>query len=69
MKKLLSIEGMSCGHCVAHVTSALKGVQGVTSVHVDLTTKSAAVEGDGLDDALLTAAVDDVGYTVVAISS
>jgi len=68
VKKLLSIEGMSCGHCVAHVTSALQGVQGVTSVHVDLATKSAAVEGDVLDDAELKAAVDDVGYTVVAIS-
>ncbi len=69
MKKLLSIEGMSCGHCVAHVTSALKGVHGVTSVHVDLATKSAAVEGDALDDALLTAAVDEVGYAVVTITS
>ncbi|MEI6246092.1 MAG: heavy-metal-associated domain-containing protein [Acidobacteriota bacterium] len=69
MKKLLSIEGMSCGHCVAHVTTALQGVQGVTSVQVDLANKNAEVEGDALDDALLKAAVDDVGYSVVAISS
>ena len=67
MKKRLSIEGMSCGNCVKHVTSALSGIQGVTSVKVDLATKSAVVEGSDLADAPLTAAVADVGYEVVAI--
>ena len=68
MKKLLSIEGMSCAHCVAHVKSALSGIQGVTSVQVDLATKSAVVTGGALDDGQLKAAVADVGYQVVAIS-
>ena len=69
MKKQLSIEGMSCGHCVKHVTSALEGIKGVTSVHVDLTAKNAVVEGDALDDAEMKAAVADAGYTVVAVSA
>ena len=67
MKKRLSIGGMSCGHCVTHVTSALSGVQGVTSVKVDLATKSAVVEGTVLDEGPLTAAVAEAGYEVVAI--
>jgi copper chaperone CopZ len=68
MKKVLSIEGMSCGHCVSHITSALSGIEGVTSVQVDLAKKRAVVEGSALDDIQLTVAVADAGYQVVAIA-
>lgn len=68
MKKTLSVEGMSCNHCVMHVTKALKGVGGVASAVVDLATKKAVVEGEGLDDAAMKAAVAEAGYEVVAIS-
>jgi len=64
MRKLLSIEGMSCGHCVMHVKSALEDVKGVVSAEVDLIKKSAMVEGEGLEDALLIKAVADSGYKV-----
>lgn len=64
MRKLLSIEGMSCGHCVMHVKSALEEVKGVVSAEVDLIKKSAMVEGDNLEDALLIKAVADSGYKV-----
>ena len=67
MTKHLSIEGMSCAHCVGHVTSALSKVEGVSSVRVDLATKSAVVEGHGLADGPLREAVADAGYQVVAI--
>lgn len=64
MRKLLTIEGMSCGHCVMHVKSALEDVKGVVSAEVDLIKKSAMVEGDSLEDALLIKAVADSGYKV-----
>ena len=32
MKKILTIEGMMCGHCSMHVEKALKSVEGVTDV-------------------------------------
>jgi copper chaperone CopZ len=67
MKKLLSIEGMSCDHCVVHVRNALTGVSGVDSAEVDLAKKSAVVLGSSLDDASLKAAVAEAGYEVVAI--
>ena len=44
MKKVLSIEGMMCGHCQAHVEKALKAMDGVTSVEVSLENKNATVE-------------------------
>ena len=63
MKKTLTIEGMMCAHCVAHVEKALSAVSGVQSVAVDLTSGTAAVTGDAPDDAL-RAAVTGAGYTV-----
>jgi len=68
MKKTLSIEGMSCNHCVNHVKNALADVVGVESATVDLATKSAVVTGGALDDAALRAAVAEAGYGVVSIA-
>jgi copper chaperone CopZ len=68
MRKLLTIEGMSCGHCVMHVRSALEEVPGVTSVEVDLLKKSAMVEGEALNDGVLNAAVVGAGYHITAVS-
>ncbi|MEN6364417.1 MAG: heavy-metal-associated domain-containing protein [Rectinema sp.] len=67
MRKLLTIDGMSCGHCVMHVRSALEGVPGVKSADVDLLKKTAMVEGDTLDEMALRGAVADAGYRVVAV--
>lgn len=67
MTKTLEIEGMTCKHCVMHVTNALKAVAGVTTVQVDLAGNKAVVEGSNLDDQALKDAVADAGYEVVAI--
>ncbi len=70
MKKQLSIEGMSCGHCVKHVEEALKEIGGVASVAVDLAKKSAVVEvSDAVADAQLKEAVEEAGYDVVDIKN
>jgi copper chaperone CopZ len=42
----LKVEGMSCGHCVATVQSALTVVQGVAEVDVSLEGKKATVRAD-----------------------
>jgi copper ion binding protein len=66
MKTTLTIEGMSCEHCVRHVTEALKGVSGVSSADVDLKKKSAEVEhGESVSLDALRAAVEEAGYEVV----
>ena len=67
MKKTIKIEGMSCGHCVARVKAALSALPGVAKADVDLATKSAAVEGEGLSDAALKSAVEGAGYEVTSI--
>jgi len=67
MRKLLKIEGMSCGHCVMHVQSALEDVPGVKSAKVDLLERSAMVDGENLNDQALRAAVAEAGYSVSSI--
>ncbi|MBQ8295679.1 MAG: heavy metal translocating P-type ATPase [Clostridia bacterium] len=69
MKRTLKIEGMMCQHCVAHVTKALQGIDGVTSVDVNLKKKIAVVEiSENVADDALTAAVTEAGYEVKKIS-
>lgn len=66
MKKALTVEGMMCAHCQAHVKKALEGVAGVTAAAVDLDKKLATVETSGdVSDAALMAAVKDAGYEPV----
>lgn len=67
--KTLSIEGMSCQHCVAHVTRALEGVEGVTNVQVSLENKSATLDAtDAVTPDALRQAVADAGYEVTALA-
>lgn len=65
MKKTLTVEGMSCQHCVKAVKNALIQIEGVSSVEVDLATKKVEVEGDNLQDILLKEAIEDAGYEVI----
>ncbi len=65
MTKTLSIQGMMCPHCVAHVSKALNAIPGVTAT-VDLASNSATVTGEA-EDAVLIQAVTDAGYTVTGI--
>ena len=59
----LTVEGMMCKNCVAHVQKALEGVKGVSAVSVDLESKTAtvvAVANVSID--ALIAAVTAAGY-------
>ena len=58
----LDVKGMHCQKCVARVTEALEGVEGVTKVAVDLASDSAVVEGRGLDAAKMIAAIEACGF-------
>lgn len=57
-----TVPDMSCGHCKKAVTEELTQVPGVESVEVDLKTKLVVVQGEGLEDAALRAAIEEAGY-------
>lgn len=66
MTTTLKIEGMHCGRCASHVGDALRGVEGVTEVRVDLGANEAVVEHDNVPAETLIAAVEEEGYTAKA---
>ena len=59
----LSVTGMSCGHCVQSVRSALGAVSGVAQVDVSLDGEKATVRADdAVADGALVEAVRNAGY-------
>ncbi len=70
MKKIISIEGMSCGHCAGRVTDVLGKIDNVENVNVNLAEKTATVElSQNVEDIQLKEAVQDVGYVVNEINT
>jgi copper chaperone len=64
-EQVYAVQGMTCGHCVASVTSEVSKVEGVSGVDVDLGSGRVSVTGDGFTDRQIRAAVDEAGYEVV----
>ncbi|MEN1968011.1 copper chaperone CopZ [Lentibacillus sp. N15] len=64
----LDVKGMTCGHCKSSVEGALKGIEGVTNVEVDLSTGKVDVTYDDANVTIadMREAVEDQGYDVVA---
>ena len=68
MKKVISINGMSCEHCQATVEKALNAIDGVAA-KVDLKKKIAVVDlKKDVDDQVLKDAVNAAGYEAVSVS-
>jgi copper chaperone CopZ len=60
----LTVSGMTCDHCVRHVTDAISNVAGVRSVNVKLTVGLAIIESDlSLDIQVVKDAVVAAGYS------
>lgn len=67
MNETLKVEGMSCAHCVNAVESSVGGLQGVSSVKVDLEKGEVAVAFDNSQTSLdkIQETIEDQGYDVV----
>lgn len=63
----VTVQGMTCDHCVQAVRSELSKLDGVTDVQVDLDSGEVAISSEGmLDDNAVRAAVDEAGYELVS---
>ncbi|WP_395298285.1 heavy-metal-associated domain-containing protein [Kitasatospora hibisci] len=66
---VLSVDGMSCGHCERTVSAGLSALPGVTGVTADAPTGRVTVaSAQPLDEALLRNAVDAAGFAFVGRS-
>ena len=59
----LDIEGMSCGHCVASVTQALREMPGVDVKNVTIGAAQVSYEPDKVSPGDIVLAVEDAGYS------
>ena len=63
VKQKYNVTGMTCSACSAHVEKAVRGVQGVSEVSVNLLTNSMVVESDApLKQDVIVKAVEHAGY-------
>ncbi len=60
---VLSVPGISCGHCVAAITGEVQAVAGVERVEVSIDAKTVTVTGL-FDVAAIEAAIIEAGYEV-----
>lgn len=63
----LTVEGMSCGHCVGRVTKSVQDVDAGAKVEVDLASRKVRIDSSaGLER--IAAAIGEAGYPVTARS-
>ena len=68
MEKVITIEGMMCGHCTGRVQKVLEQIPGVKQVVMSLENKTATVSlVKEVPEALLKAAITEAGYEVTDI--
>lgn len=60
-----TVQGMTCGHCVASVREEVGGIAGVRDVQVDLDSGALTVTSDlPVDDERVRSAVEEAGYAL-----
>lgn len=63
----LRVTGMTCNGCKKHVDAALRGIEGVSAVEVDLAQGQAkVVHEDSASVEAMIAAVDEAGFSAAA---
>jgi Cu+-exporting ATPase len=63
----LTVDGMSCAHCVGRVTKAVQAIDQGATVAIDLATKRVTIDSSAPMQALADA-IDEAGYPVLARS-
>lgn len=65
-EKIISVEGMMCPHCEAHVKEALEKVEGVNEAVADHKAAKVTVKlSSDVEDSVLKAAIESAGYKVL----
>ena len=60
----MTVQGMSCNHCVGAVTRAIQALDAGAAVNVDLPTGQVSVDTTRLNRDQLAAAIEEAGYEV-----
>ena len=64
----LTIEGMSCGHCVMHVKKELSKVSGLTIENVEIGKARVQYDEAKVTTDQISKAIEEAGYKLVSAS-
>ena len=62
------VKDMTCGHCVATITKAVKAADRDATVDIDLGQQRVRIEPGSADAQTLTDAISEAGYTPVPLA-
>jgi copper chaperone CopZ len=65
----LTIEGMSCGHCVMHVKKELSKLSGLTIENVEIGKARVQYDETKVTSDQLSKAIEEAGYRLVSASN
>ncbi len=64
---IVTVTGMSCGHCAASVREEITEIPGVRAVEVDLTSGTVTIDSDSVvEPSAIRTAIEDAGYQLLA---
>ena len=64
----LTIEGMSCGHCVMHVKKELSKLNGLTIENVEIGKARVQYDEAKVTSDQISKAIEEAGYKLLSIS-
>ncbi len=69
--RIIQIDGMTCGGCVASVHTATADIDGIDTITVDLADKLATVTFDDSKTSIesIASAIDDAGFDATVANS
>jgi len=59
-----TIKGMNCSHCATNAENAIRKLEGIESVSVDLASETATIVGTAMDEDII-AAVEAIGFQIL----
>jgi copper chaperone len=62
----LTIQGMSCGHCVMHVKKALSTVSGLETESVEIGKATVKIDETKVTTATIAKAIEEAGYKLIS---
>lgn len=65
--QIMTIDGMSCGHCVMAVKKELSKVDGVHVVTVEIGKATIMIDETKVTPSVLSSAIEEAGYSINSI--
>ncbi|MDV8022673.1 heavy metal-associated domain-containing protein [Rhodococcus sp. IEGM 1330] len=67
MNTIVTVTGMTCGHCVSSVREEISSIPGVTAVNVDLASGRVDIDSDTtIEHTAIAQAIDEAGYQLAS---